>query len=246
MTSPKDILGHISGGHVLDIATGSGQFIDFLLDGLFSFDEIIGMDTSKKAGAAFAEKFKEHPNIRFMKMDAAKMDFADASFDIVCISNSLHHMADPELVLTEMKRVLKPGGHFLVAEMYRDDQTEAQMTHVLMHHWWGAVDTARGIFHNETYTRQQLLDTISGLGLQEVTVYDLSDLSDDPKNPETVKYLTDATNQYIQRLEGLPGEADLRARGLELLERLNEVGFHSATSLLVISKKNLVTNKVHR
>ena len=238
MQTSQQLLAPLPGGRILDVATGSGQFIGFLLEGLTSFDEIVGIDTSEKAGAAFAAAFKDQPKVRFEQMDAAKLDFADASFDLVCISNSLHHLADPEPVLSEMKRVLKPGGHFLVAEMYRDNQTEAQMTHVLMHHWWGMTDTARGVVHNETYTRQQLLEIVSAMGLQEVAVHDLSDLGEDPKAPETVKYLTDATHQYIQRLEGLPGEADLRARGLELLERLNEVGFHSASSLLVISKKS--------
>lgn len=245
MQTPKELLAPLPGGRILDIATGSGQFIGFLIEGLASFDEIIGIDTSEKAGTAFAAAFKDQPKVRFEKMDAAQLDFPDASFDLVCISNSLHHMADLEPVLSEMKRVLrspdpasgKPGGHFLVSEMYRDSQTEAQMTHVLMHHWWGYIDTAKGVIHNETYTRPQLLEIISGLGLQEVAVHDLNDLSGDPKDPETVKYLTDVTNQYIQRLEGLPGEADLRARGLELLERLNAVGFQSATSLLAISQK---------
>jgi len=237
MTSPKDILGNIPGGRVLDVATGSGQFIGFLLEGLSAFDEIVGIDTSEKGAAAFAENFKEHPNVRFIKMDAAKMDFADASFDIVCISNSLHHMPDLQPVLSEMLRVLKPGGHFIVAEMYRDHQTETQMTHVLMHHWWGAIDTAKGVVHNETYTRQQMLEIVSRPELQELTTRDLSDLSDDPKDPETVKYLTNVVDQYLTRIEGLPGEAALRARGLELRQRVEEIGFHSATSLLVIGKK---------
>jgi ubiquinone/menaquinone biosynthesis C-methylase UbiE len=247
MTTPKDILGQISGGRVLDVATGSGQFISFLLEGLPAWDEIIGIDTSEKGEAAFAENFKEHPNVRIIKMDAAKMDFADASFDTVCISNSLHHMENLQPVLSEMIRVLrspdpasgKPGGYFIVAEMYRDNQTETQMTHVLMHHWWGAIDTARGVVHNETYTRQQMLDIVLGLGLQEVTIHDWSDLSDDPKNPETVKYLTNVVDQYLTRIEGLPEESQLRARGLELRQRVEEIGFHSATSLFVIAKKVL-------
>jgi hypothetical protein len=99
------------------------------------------------------------------------------------------------------------------------------------------VDTAKGVVHNETYTRQELLDIVSGLGLQEVAVHDLSDLSNDPKDPETVKYLTGVTDQYLQRIEGLPGEAELRARGLELRQRVEEIGFHSATSLLFIAQK---------
>jgi len=56
-------------------------------------------------------------------MDAREMAFADASFYTVCISNSLHHMADLERVLAEMARVLRPKGRFIVAEMYCDGQT---------------------------------------------------------------------------------------------------------------------------
>jgi ubiquinone/menaquinone biosynthesis C-methylase UbiE len=237
MDTVESTLKNLPAGRVLDVATGNGNFIHFLIEHLGSFDEIIGIDTSEKVGAAFAEAFKDQPKVRFETMDAAKLNLPDASFDIVCISNSLHHMPDHEPVLSEMKRVLKPGGHCLVAEMYRDNQTETQMTHVLMHHWWGAIDTAKGIVHNETYTRQQLLDIVSGLGLQELAVRDLSDLTEDPKAPETVQYLTNIVDQYLQRLEGLPGEADLRLRGLELRQRVEEIGFHSATSLLVIGKK---------
>lgn len=237
MLTPRELLASVPGGRILDVATGNGNFIGFLLEGLAAFDEIVGIDTSEKAGATFAAAFKDQPKIRFEKMDAAKLDFPDASYDTVCISNSLHHLSDPEPVLSEMKRVLKPGGHLLVAEMYRDNQTEAQMTHVLMHHWWGTIDTARGIFHNETYTRQQLLDIVSRLGLQMITIQDLSDLSEDPKAPETVQYLIEVTDTYFQRMEGLPGEADLHARGLELRKRVEKIGFHSATSLLFIAKK---------
>jgi ubiquinone/menaquinone biosynthesis C-methylase UbiE len=236
MPTPKELLACLPGGRILDVATGNGNFVSFLLEGLPAFDEIVGIDTSEKAGTTFTDTFKDQPHVRFEKMDAAKMDFPKASFDIVCISNSLHHMLDPQPVLDEMKRVLKPGGHFLVAEMYRDNQTETQMTHVLMHHWWGAIDTAKGIVHNQTYTRQQLLGIVSALGLQEIAIHDLSDLGEDPKDPETIKYLTDVVDQYLQRMEGLPGEDNLRTCGLELRQRVEEVGFHSATSLLFIGK----------
>jgi hypothetical protein len=111
------------------------------------------------------------------------------------------------------------------------------MTHVLMHHWWAAVDTAMGIVHKETYTRQQILDILGGLGLAGMLVEDTSDLKEDPKDPETVKYLANVVEQYLARIQGLPEEADLRTRGLELRRRVEEIGFHSAASLLVIAKK---------
>lgn len=116
-------------------------------------------------------------------MDALKMDFADASFDTVCIANSLHHMEDAPAVLSEMLRVLKPGGRMVVNEMYCDGQTDTQLTHVLLHRWWAAVDSALGITHRETYTRQALVDLLSGLGLADFSVEDANDLSGDPREP---------------------------------------------------------------
>lgn len=237
MTTPRDCLGQISGGTVLDVATGSGNFVHFLLDGLKDYTAITGIDTSEKAATAFTEAFKEHPGVHFENVDAAQMTFPDASFDTVCISNSLHHLPDIAAVLTEMKRVLKPGGTFILSEMYRNNLAETQVTHMLMHHWWGAIDTARGIVHNETFTRQQLLAYISGQGLQQVAFHDLSDLSEDPKAPETIAYLSNVIEQYLGRLTGLPTEEDLRLRGQELRQRVETVGFHSATTLLAVFRK---------
>jgi ubiquinone/menaquinone biosynthesis C-methylase UbiE len=170
-------------------------------------------------------------------MDAANMDFPEASFDAVCISNSLHHMSNLDIVLEEMKRVLRPGGYLILSEMYNDNQAETQMTHVMIHHWCAAVDTAMGITHNETYTRQQILDIFGSLGLNGITLEDTSDLNDNPKNPDTIKYLSDATDEYLKRIEGLPVEATLRQRGLELRRHLEEIGFHNATNLLVSGVK---------
>jgi ubiquinone/menaquinone biosynthesis C-methylase UbiE len=237
MDTAGSFLKLLSAGRVLDVATGSGQFILFLIETLKKYAEIIGIDTSEKSAAAFAGAFKDKQNIRFLQMDASKMDFPGTSFDIVCISNSLHHMPELDLVLGEMKRVLRPGGHFIVAEMYCDHQTETQMTHVLMHHWWAAVDTAKGITHHETYPRHKILDIVAGLWLQKIVMEDAVDLKPDPRDPETIQYLLTATDQYLERLEGLPEEASLRQRGLQLRERLEEIGFHSAASLLVIGEK---------
>jgi ubiquinone/menaquinone biosynthesis C-methylase UbiE len=233
MPTPKEILGHISGGRVLDVATGSGGFIHFLLDGLKDYSEIIGVDNNERAAAAFAETFQENPNINFQKMDAAQLDFDDASFDMVCISNSLHHL-DPEPVLSEMKRVLRSGGCLLVSEMYCDGQTETQMTHVLLHHWWAAVDTVNGIVHRETYQRRELVEMVTCLGLENEAVYDLSELGENPKNPAILAELNPVFERYIQRAEGYP---DLQRRGEELRKRVAEIGFHSATMLMVIGRK---------
>ena len=233
MITPQDILRQISVGRVLDVATGSGNFIHFLLEGLKDYTEIIGVDNNERAAATFTEVFKENPKVRFQMMDAQRLDFDDSSFDLVCISNSLHHL-DPIPVLHEMKRVLRPNGLLLISEMYRDGQTETQMTHVHLHHWWAAVDTVNGIIHRETYTRQELLDLAYGFGLNDLRTFDLSDLSEDPKSPDLLTELEPVFERYIQRAEGHP---ELQARGEELKARVKDIGFHSATILVVMGKK---------
>jgi len=234
LTTFKEILEHIPGGRVLDVATGAGRFVEILKDNLASYDEIIAIDTSERAEEAFKKAFND-PAIQFITMDANKLDFLDASFDTVGICFSLHHLPDPLPVLKEMQRVLRPGGYLIVSEMYRDNQSETQMTHVLLHDWWGAVDTALGICHNPTYSRQEIIFMLQSLGMGNVCAYDLTDLSDDPHEAETVKFLENVINQYLQeRITGLPVEALLRERGEALRVHLRETGFHNASILVTV------------
>jgi SAM-dependent methyltransferase len=228
------------GGRALDVATGGGGFIHFLLDGLNDYTEIIGVDNNERAAATFAESFRDNPRIRFQAMDAHQLDFEDESFNLVCISNSLHHL-DPKPVLHQMERVLRPGGFLLVSEMFRDGQTETQMTHVLLHHWWAAVDTLNGIAHRETYPRQELVEMLSSLGLENEACYDLLDLDENPKDPAILAELEPVFERYIQRAEGHP---DLQARGAELRKRVAEIGFHSATTLVMVGQKTVPIRRV--
>lgn len=237
MLTPEQILGQITGGCVLDVATGSGGFIPFLLQGLKGYTELVGIDVNERGAAAFAQNFQDALNVRFEHMDAAQMTFSDASFDTVCIANSLHHLPDQARTLAEMLRVLKPGGHLIIQEMYRDGQTDTQMTHVHLHHWWAAVDTAQGILHHETYSRARILEIAAGLGLQDMQVHELSDVDDDPKAPELVQELETIIDRYQQRAEGLPEQAALQLRGEELRRRVQEIGFHSAAALCIVGRK---------
>jgi ubiquinone/menaquinone biosynthesis C-methylase UbiE len=237
MTTARELFGRISGGRVLDVATGNGQFVGFLAEGLLDYVEIIGIDTNERAEPVFEEALKDRQGIRFVKMDAEELRFSDASFDTVCLSNLLHHMADLPRVLGEMTRVLRPRGCFIVSEMYRDKQTKTQRTHVLLHDWWGRIDAARGVFRAQTYTREEILGCVRDLDLEDLATHDLCDLSADPKDPETVAQLATGIERYIERAATLPNATELQERGRRLLQRVREVGFHSATTLLAVRRK---------
>ncbi len=232
----EEVLSTICAGRILDVATGSGGFITFLLDNIRDFTEITGIDLNQRPLDA-ARKAFVRDNIHFLQMDASRMEFPDNQFDTVCIANSLHHMRDLSSVLSEMRRVCKPGGQFIMCEMYRDGQTDAQQTHVALHHWWAAVDTAEGVHHHETYTRDDIVAITERMGLQTQEYYDLKDLETNPKDSELIQELDDIIDRYLDRAMRLDGGSELQQRGEALRQRLHQVGFHGATSLFVIGKK---------
>jgi SAM-dependent methyltransferase len=52
--------------------------------------------------------------------DALRLPFRDASIDLVWSIHVLHHLPDPETALREVRRVLRPDGHLVIAETVED------------------------------------------------------------------------------------------------------------------------------
>ena len=233
----ETIFSPISAGRVLDVATGRGGFIHALDKTLQSYDEIIGTDTAEGTEAIFAENFNGKP-ITYQQMDAYKLDFDNASFDTVVIANSLHHLAGPHQVLAEMQRVLKPNGRIIISEMYRDGLTAAQETHMLLHHWWAAVDSAEGIVHNKTYTKQELINFAKSTEIDKWQFHEVAYLDNAPKDESALQQLDGIIDRYIEKAENLSnGSTQLIQRGQALRKRVHEIGFHGATALVAVGTK---------
>src|SRR5215211_5996027 len=58
-------------------------------------------------------------NVRLLEMDAARLTFADDSFDIVYAPYLVSVVPDPVKVVTEMRRVCRPGGRIVVLNHFR-------------------------------------------------------------------------------------------------------------------------------
>ncbi len=234
--SAEKALGELAGGHILDVATGSGGFITFLLDNIMEFTEITGIDLNEQRLASARSAYPPG-NIHFLCMDATKLVFPDGNFDTVCMANSLHHMENLHSALSEMRRVCKPGGNFILNEMYRDDQSETQQTHVSLHHWRAEIDRAQGVYHRETYTRQELVEIIERVSLSSKDYFDITETDTNPMEAELIHELEGIIDWYSARTQQLNDGIALRERGEQLRQRLHTVGFQAASSILMIGKK---------
>ena len=165
-------LGSISGGKVLDAATGSGVFIDTLMKALKNYDSFVGIDISKKDLESAEKRFRDQP-VRLMEMNAESLKFEDDSFSTVSMAYSLHHLARVDKVLAEMNRVLKPGGNLIIQEEFCDGkQTEAQKTNILQHAWDAQIDSLLGKTHKATFTKHRIKKAIGNLRLEPVEIFE--------------------------------------------------------------------------
>jgi SAM-dependent methyltransferase len=226
----------IDGGRVLDVATQEGHFTQILKENLKAYSEIVGIDINERT-IEIAQDTIGQEGVRFLVMNAEQLDFADESFDTVSISASLHHLSNIQRVLQEMKRVLKTGGHFILAEMHRDGQMEAELTSVYLHHWVAELDSELGRLHNRTFTRQELVDYVASLGLRKVEVYDSFDRASDPMGKGRIDQLEGLIDRVIQRSEGISNNSEFKEQGEKLRKRLYEVGAQREPILVVIGKK---------
>ena len=92
---------------LLDLGCGNGRFAVPFAEHLAC--DVTGTDSSR---AMIDEAAANDPTslVDLSVQEADKLTFADNSFDVVWISHLLHLVEDPQAVLNECYRVLKPGG----------------------------------------------------------------------------------------------------------------------------------------
>jgi SAM-dependent methyltransferase len=97
---------------VLDCGSGTGYGSAYLAQQ--GARSVTGIDYSREA-VAFARKRYSDKLLRFLEMDAQQISLPDASFDFVFSSENLEHLPDPRANVSEIRRVLRPGGVALIA-----------------------------------------------------------------------------------------------------------------------------------
>ncbi len=108
----------LKGKKLLDIACGTGvlteQFVRMGAD-------VTAIDLTPKAVELTKKRLDLYKiQATVLEADAQKLPFPDNSFDFVCAWGCLMHMPRTELAITEIHRVLKPGGK-MIAMMYHSN-----------------------------------------------------------------------------------------------------------------------------
>lgn len=113
-----------AGDRALDLCCGTG---DLALGLALQGARVVGLDFSaqmlevarrRAAQTSFAApESKPH----FIEADAQRLPFADNSFDLLTVGYGLRNLAEWEAGLSEMRRVLKPGGRLLVLDFGKPD-----------------------------------------------------------------------------------------------------------------------------
>lgn len=104
---------------ILDIATGTGDFA-ILAAEMLKPQRLIGADISEGMMEIGRHKVQEKGMqhiISFEKEDCTRLSYPEASFDAVTAAFGIRNFADLDKGLSEMCRVLKPGGHLSIVEL---------------------------------------------------------------------------------------------------------------------------------
>jgi ubiquinone/menaquinone biosynthesis C-methylase UbiE len=102
-----------TGSKVLDVGTGTGIFIPFLLQKIGDKGELFCLDSAERM-LEKARKKNFNGNIEYVCSDISNTQLGDEIFDVVVCYSSFPHFRDKAKALVEIKRLLKKGGRLFI------------------------------------------------------------------------------------------------------------------------------------
>ncbi|HTV56717.1 MAG TPA: class I SAM-dependent methyltransferase, partial [Terriglobia bacterium] len=96
---------------ILDVGCGNGNLLALLNDGVRS---LAGADLSPEMIKQARAKLGDRVDLKIA--DSEALPWESGAFDALSCTDSFHHYPNPQKVLEEMRRVLKPAGHLVIAD----------------------------------------------------------------------------------------------------------------------------------
>ena len=185
------------GDAVLDVGCGVGVLLPALAAAVGPGGRVVGLDHSVGLLRRAQRRIDEAglgSEVRLAHGDALRLPFPDATFDVAHMERVLMHLDEPDAAIRELRRVTRPGGRVLCAEVFPNGvEYDASDREVLFH--VGAALLAR---FRRPSIGIELRRRLIGAGLEDVRVAGVVDVE---------------TQLDQDELD------ELRARGLELVDR---------------------------
>ncbi|MEN5207887.1 glycosyltransferase [Stenotrophomonas terrae] len=132
----------VAGKDVLDVASGEGYGSAMLAGRAQS---VCGVDISPEAVAHAAQRYTNLHNLRYLQGSAAAIPLPDDSVDVVVSFETIEHLYEQEEMMSEIRRVLRPGGVMVMSSPNKE------------------VYSDRAGYHNEYHVKELYLEEFQAL-----------------------------------------------------------------------------------
>lgn len=186
---------------LLDLGCGAGH-ASFVAAGVVR--EVTAYDLSEKMLDVVRQAARDRQlgNITTVHGAAEKLPFADGAFDVVISRYSAHHWHDVALALREVKRVLKPGGKFILMDI-------ASPGRPVLDIWLQTIEVLRDPSHVRNYSAAEWLQMTQQSGmtvdklLTDRLALDYSSWVERMKTPEVlraaIRHLQQQTSEEVKQ-----------------------------------------------
>jgi ubiquinone/menaquinone biosynthesis C-methylase UbiE len=148
------------GQTVLDVGTGTGILIPFLLEAVGSTGHVSAIDFAEKMVEVCKAKYAVYPNVDVAVQQVEKLDFPSETFDAVTCFGLFPHLENKEKALNQIRRVLKPGGKLIIAHALSSKEIQAHHRNVSV--------VAHDVLPDKTGMKRLL----EGAGFTEINITD--------------------------------------------------------------------------